>query len=208
MAELGAEPGEERLLDLLLRSGPYRLTLEELRAHPHGLDLGPLQPRLPEVLRTPSGMVELAPQALVDDVARLRAALAEPPDGRLLLVGRRHLRSNNSWGHNVASLMTGSNTCTLQIHPDDAAHLGLDDAGLARVTSAAGSVVAAVEVTDRIRPGVVSLPHGWGHDVEGTRLSVARAHPGVNVNRLVPPEVDPLSSTTVLNGIPVEVVPA
>lgn len=207
VAELDPDGGEERVLDLLLRVGPYRLTLDDVRAHPHGMDLGPLRPRLPEVLRTPSGLVELAPQPVLDDLPRLAAALDEPADG-LLLVGRRHLRSNNSWGHNVASLAGGTNRCTLQIHPDDAARRGLVDAGTATVTSSVGRVDVEVEVTDRIRPGVVSLPHGWGHDVDGVGLQVARKAGGVNSNVLTPPEVDPLSGTAVLNGFPVSVAPA
>jgi anaerobic selenocysteine-containing dehydrogenase len=207
VAELGEARGETRILDFLLRVGPYRLTLEEVARHPHGLDLGPLQPRLPEVLRTLSGKVELAPEPILADVARLRSALDEPAGG-LRLVGRRHLRSNNSWGHNVAGLVGGSNTCTLQIHPADAAEHALLDGARAIVTSSAGAVEVDVEVTDRILQGVVSLPHGWGHDVDGVRLSVARQHAGVNTNILTPPEVDPLSGTAVLNGIRVEVTPA
>jgi anaerobic selenocysteine-containing dehydrogenase len=213
---LGERRGEERLLDASLRLGPYGdgfdadpegLTLGRVAEHPHGLDLGPLRPRLPEVLRTPSGQVELAPEALIGDLRRLRAALAEYVDagsgGPLLLVGRRHLRSNNSWGHNVPGLVGGSNTCTLQVHPDDAGRLGLANGGRARVRSQVGEVVAEVEVTDRVRPGVVSLPHGWGH--AGTGLSVADGAGGVNVNVLTPPEVDPLSGNAVLNGFDVRV---
>lgn len=207
IAELDPAGGEERILDLLLRVGPYRLTLDEVRSHPHGIDLGPLRPRLPEVLRTPSGQVELAPQPLLDDLPRLAAVLDEPADG-LLLVGRRHLRSNNSWGHNLAPLVGGSNRCTLQIHPVDAAARGLVDAGTAAVTSSVGRLEVEVEVTERIRPGVVSLPHGWGHDVDGVELRVARKAGGVNSNVLTPPEIDPLSGTAVLNGIPVTVTPA
>ncbi|HET9657989.1 MAG TPA: molybdopterin dinucleotide binding domain-containing protein [Kineosporiaceae bacterium] len=207
VAELGGRPGEERLVDLLLRVGPYRLTLDQVRRHPHGLDLGELRPRLPEVLRTPSGRVELAPAPILADLPRLRAVLDEPWDG-LLLVGRRHLRSNNSWGHNVASLVGGSNRCTLQVHPQDAQARGLVDGGTAAISSAAGRLVVEVEVTDRIRPGAVSLPHGWGHDLDGVGLQVARKAGGVNTNVLTPPEVDPLSGTAVFNGIPVTVAPA
>jgi anaerobic selenocysteine-containing dehydrogenase len=153
-----------------------------------------------------------APAPPPADVARLRAALAEQagavaePGGSLLLVGRRHLRSNNSWGHNVEGLIGGSNTCTLQIHPGDAQLRGLAPGARATVTSTAGSVVAPVEITDRIRPGVVSLPHGWGH--AGTGLAVAERAGGVNVNVLTPPDVDPLSGTAVLNGFPVSVAAA
>jgi anaerobic selenocysteine-containing dehydrogenase len=211
-ARLGDRRGEERLLDALLRLGPYGdgfgadpdgLTLDRLRAYPHGLDLGPLRPRLPEVLRTPSGRVELAPPPLVADLDRLRADLAAHDPAGLVLVGRRHLRSNNSWGHNVAGLVGGSNTCTLQINPDDAEARGLADGGRARVSSSVGAVEVTVEVTARIRGGVVSLPHGWGH--AGTGQRVAEAAAGVNVNILTPPEVDPLSGTAVLNGYPVTV---
>jgi anaerobic selenocysteine-containing dehydrogenase len=215
-AALGRRRGEERLLDALLRLGPYGdgfganpagLTLDRLREYPHGLDLGPLKPRLPELLRTLSGQVELAPAQLLADVGRLGAALAEVgSDGGLVLVGRRHLRSNNSWGHNVAELVGGTNTCTLQMNPDDAKSRALVSGGLARVTSSTGSVEVEVEVTDRIRPGVVSLPHGWGHQRD-TGLSVAGLTTGANVNVLTPPEVDPLSGTAVLNGFAVEVEP-
>jgi anaerobic selenocysteine-containing dehydrogenase len=207
VAELGGGAGEERLVDLLLRVGPYRLTLDGVRRHPHGLDLGELRPRLPQVLRTPSGRVELAPAPILADLPRLRAVLDEPRDS-LLLVGRRHLRSNNSWGHNVASLVGGSNRCTLQVHPADAATRGLADGGTATVVSAAGRLDVEVEVTDRVMAGVVSLPHGWGHDVAGVGLQVARKAGGVNTNVLTPPQVDPLSGTAVLNGIPVTVAPA
>jgi anaerobic selenocysteine-containing dehydrogenase len=197
----------ERLLDATLRTGAYGLTLDELKASPHGIDLGPLQPRIPEVLRTVSGTVELCPPAIVADTDRLRAALAEPaPD--LVLVGRRHLRSNNSWMHNVEVLVKGRARCTLQVHPDDAVRRGLADGGSARVTSRVGSVVAPVEITDTVMPGVVSLPHGWGHDVPGTRMAVAAGHAGVNTNVLTDEcEVDPLSGNAVLNGIPVDVTP-
>ena len=219
VAALGDRRGPERLLDLMLRTGPYGegfgahpggLSFDALRAAPHGVDLGPLEPRLPEVLRTPSGLVELAPEPLVADVARLRAALeARAGDGSLLMVGRRHLRSNNSWMHNVAVLVKGRPRCTLLVHPDDAARLGLADGEPAEVASKAGAVTIPVEVTDAIRPGVVSIPHGWGHDRPGARLGVAGRHAGVNSNVLAEEDrFDPLSGTAVLNGIPVTVRPA
>jgi anaerobic selenocysteine-containing dehydrogenase len=221
IAGLGARRGPERLLDLMLRTGPYGLSLDDLLAAPHGIDLGPLEPRLPEVLRTPSGMVELAPEPLVADVARLGAALdpaldAGALDGRadgsaaapLVLIGRRQLRSNNSWMHNVDVLMKGRPRCTLLVHPDDAARHGLVDGGPAEVSSSAGAVTIRVEVSDSIRPGVVSIPHGWGHDRPGTRLGVAGRHAGVNSNLLAGADrFDPLSGTAVLNGIPVTVRP-
>ena len=211
-AMLPTAPGYERRLDMMLRLGPYGdafgarpggLTLERLKAAPHGIDLGPLQPRVPEVLRTASGTVELAPAALVADAARLAAALDDGPDG-FVLIGRRHLRSNNSWMHNLPALAGGTNRCTLQIHPDDAARLGLGE--FAVVKGPGGELTVPVEITDTIRPGVVSIPHGWGHGQAGTRLGVAATQPGVNVNQLNDgTHLDPLSGTAVLNGLPVEI---
>ncbi|MEU3625558.1 molybdopterin-binding oxidoreductase [Amycolatopsis coloradensis] len=200
--------GPARMIDLMLRGGPYGLKLADLEAAPHGIDLGALKPRLPEVLTTASGKVELAPDAITKDVPRLRAELDKAPDGGLLLIGRRHLSSNNSWMHNLTPLVRGGNRCTVQVHPDDASRLGLTDGGLASVTSRAGKLEAPVEVTDDVRPGVVSMPHGWGHDVDGMRTKVATAHAGVNSN-LVADEtlLDVPSGNAVLNGIPVEVAP-
>ncbi|HEX2040964.1 MAG TPA: molybdopterin oxidoreductase family protein [Acidimicrobiales bacterium] len=209
IAELAPRVGPERMLDFLLRTGPYKLTLDELLEHPHGIDLGPLEPRLPEALRTPSGMIELAPEPLVADVARLRASLERAGEGSFVLIGRRHLRSNNSWMHNLPVLVKGKPRCTLQVHPDDAARVGLVDGGSARLSSRTGSVVAPVEVSDALLPGVVSLPHGWGHDLPGVQLSVAAAHAGVNSNVLADDELfDAVSGNAVLNGVPVTLEPA
>jgi anaerobic selenocysteine-containing dehydrogenase len=248
--------GPERLLDLLLRAGPYGdgfgtdpegLSLARLEAHPHGIDLGPLEPRIPGVLTTASGRIELAPEPIVADVARLQrhleatevarlerrpeatevaglerrpeaaevagferhpeAADAPRTDG-LVLIGRRHLRTNNSWSHNVAGLAKGQQLCTLRIHPDDAAERGLVDGATAVVRSAAGAVSVPVEVTDALRRGVVSLPHGFGHDLDGVEQTIARAAGGANSNVLSDRHlVDPISGNAVLNGLDVEVVP-
>jgi anaerobic selenocysteine-containing dehydrogenase len=142
---------------------------------------------------------------LIADLDRLAASLDRPAPG-LLLVGRRHVRSNNSWMHNLPMLAKGPARCTLQLHPSDAAARGLQAGGLARVSSRVGSVEAPVEITDGIAPGVVSLPHGWGHDEPGTQLAVAAQRPGSNSNILTDElALDPLSGTAVLNGIPVEV---
>jgi anaerobic selenocysteine-containing dehydrogenase len=207
LAELAPRVGPERMLDLMLRTGPYELTLDQLLEHPHGIDLGPLEPRLPDVLRTASGMIEMGAEPFIADVPRLKAALDRTTNGGFVLIGRRHLRSNNSWMHNVTVLMKGKSRCTLQIHPDDARRLGLGDE--AKVTSRAGAVVVAIEVTDAVMPGVVSLPHGWGHDLPGVEMKVARAHAGVNSNILADDDLfDPLSGNAVFNGIPVEVAPA
>jgi anaerobic selenocysteine-containing dehydrogenase len=208
-ADLGRRRGVERMVDLMLRAGPYDLTLDDLERSPHGIDLGPLEPRIPEVLRTASGKVELAPEAIVADVDRLRASLAAARNGGLVLVGRRQLRSNNSWMHNLPNLVGGTNRCTLQVAPGDAARLGLVDGGAARVRSRAGELVADVEVTDAVMEGVVSLPHGWGHGQAGTRMGTAAEHAGVNSNVLADElDVDAVSGNAVLNGIPVELAPA
>ncbi|HMG26368.1 MAG TPA: molybdopterin-dependent oxidoreductase [Acidimicrobiia bacterium] len=217
LGALSSRRGPERILDLMLRTGPYGdgfgadpsgLSLAVLEAAPHGVDLGPLQPRVPEVLRTPSGKIELAPEPVVDDVARLRASLSRGRNGYLVLVGRRDLRSNNSWMHNLDVLVKGKERCTLQVHPEDAARLGLVSGGTACVRSRRGEVAVTVEVTDGIMPGVVSIPHGWGHGVDGAGLSVAAGRPGVNSNLLADGDLfDPLSGNAVLNGIPVKVEP-
>ncbi|WP_327291825.1 molybdopterin-dependent oxidoreductase [Streptomyces sp. NBC_01198] len=215
-AQLDGRTGYERRLDLMLRLGPYGdgfgadpegLTLARLLDHPHGIDLGPLGSRLPAVLRTASGTVELAAAPIAADVPRLRAAVARGGDGQsLVLIGRRHLRSNNSWMHNVPALTGGSNRCTAQLHPEDAARLGLADGALARIKGDGGEITAAVEITDTLRRGVVCLPHGWGHDRNGTRLATASREPGANVNQLLDgSRLDPLSGTAVLNGFPIQV---
>lgn len=218
-AQLAGDTGPERRLDMMLRLGPYGdgfgarpdgLGLTRLLAAPHGIDLGPLRPRLPQPLKTRSGRIELLPQPIAGDLPRLREGMRQRTNG-LVLVGRRHLRSNNSWMHNVPALTGGTNRCTLHIHPEDAERLGVRDGAPVRVKGAGGEVTAPAEVTDGVRPGVVSLPHGWGHDRPGTRLSHAAADPGVNVNQLLDGSLlDPLSGNAVLNGVPVELaaVPA
>jgi anaerobic selenocysteine-containing dehydrogenase len=203
----------DRIVDALVRTGPWGdgfvdaadgISLRTLLDNPHGIDFGPLEPRLPGRLRTRSGKVELAPQEIVAAIPAVLAA-AEPADG-LVMIGRRHLRSNNSWMHNVEVLVKGRERCTLLMHPDDAAARGLRNGECARVTSSVAAVEALVEISDEMMPGVVSLPHGWGHDVEGTRLSVATRRPGVNMNRLADGHVlDPLSGNARINGVPVTV---
>jgi anaerobic selenocysteine-containing dehydrogenase len=209
--------GPERILDFAIRIGPWGdawgarpdgLTLARLKELPNGIDMGALEPRIPEVLETPSGKIELAPGYIVADVPRLRRRLARR-DAGLVLVSRRHLRSNNSWMHNVPALMTGKDRCTLLVHPEDAGRIGLANGGLARIQSKAGSVTAPVEVSEEMMPGVVCLPHGWGHDRPGAKLSVASQHAGVCNNILAPGElVDAISGNAVVNGIPVEVTAA
>ena len=215
---LGDRPAEERLLDLLLRTGhrgdafgarPDGLSLAVLEESPHGIDFGPLGPRLPDALATESGLVELAPPQLVADLARLDRALDAAATGGMVLVGRRQLRTANSWTQNVPVLVRGKDSCIAQLHPDDAGRLGLVDGATARVSSAAGSIDVPVELTDAVMPGVVCIPYGWGHGLPGTRQAVAAGHAGVNVNILTDAFLlDPVSGNAVLNGIPVTVEPA
>ncbi|GAA3792082.1 molybdopterin oxidoreductase family protein [Sphaerisporangium flaviroseum] len=180
------------------------LSLARLLESPHGIDLGPLKPRLPGILSTASGAIELAPEPILADVVRLREALGRQAGG-FVLIGRRHLRSNNSWMHNVAPLVGGTNRCTLQINPRDAAELGLAEQAVIR--SATGELTVQLEHTDTIMRGVVSLPHGWGH--AGTSQLVAAKNAGVNANALTDESiVDPLSGNAVLNGVPVTLSPA
>ncbi len=202
----------ERFVDALLRLGPYGvgrggMSVAKLRENPHGMDLGPLVPVLPGMLRTPHRCVELAPPSFVREVDLLEERLlAKAPD--LLLIGRRHLRSNNSWLHNSARLVKGKRRCTLLIHPSDAEARGVREGDQVRMKSARGEVHVPVTISDEIMQGVVSLPHGFGHGREGTRLSVAGAteNAGVSVNDLTDEHrVDHLTGNAALNGTPVEV---
>jgi len=208
--------GADRMLELALRTGPYGdqfgkhpdgLTLAKLRAAPSGIDLGPMGQRIPEALRTPSGKIELAPQLLLDDLARVAADLQAPPP-ELVIIGRRQLRSNNSWMHNLPVLAKGAYRCTALLHPLDAARLGIADGGMARISNGERRIDVQVDVSDEMMPGVVSLPHGWGHDLPGAQLNVAAERPGVNLNALLDENLrDPLSGNAVLSGIPVRMQP-
>ena len=214
LASLGDRRGPERLIDLALRSGPYGdrfglkpegLTLAKVKAADGGIDLGALQPRIPEVLRTPSGRIELAPPLVLGDLTHVDAALASPALG-MLLIGRRDVRSGNSWMHNLPILAKGPERCTLLINPLDAARLGLADGGLARLKAAGAELLAPIHITPDLMPGVVSLPHGWGHDLPGAQLGLAAQRPGVNMNALLDDALrDPLSGNAVLSGVAVEV---
>jgi anaerobic selenocysteine-containing dehydrogenase len=207
-------PGPERVLELAIRSGPFGdrygerpdgVTLETFKARPHGILFGPAQPKIEEILRTPSNKIEIAPEHLLSDIPRLRTAMQEP-QSETLLVSRRHLNSMNSWMHNIEVLVKGPERCTLFIHPRDAQRIGVTNGELVRVTTIEGSAEVAAEVTDGIRPGVVSLPHGWGHDRPGSRTRVASRRPGVNSNRLNPGRlVDEASGNAVVNGVPVRI---
>ncbi len=207
--------GPDALLGLLLRLGPYGtfmpfgpgLTFGRVKSAPHGIDLGPLRPALPERLRTRERRIALAPARLVADLDRLKARRAGMAAANgLVLIGRRDLRSNNSWMHNAPRLMKGHDRCTLLMHPEDAAARGLKDGQDVRVSSRTGSLVVSLEASPALRPGVVSLPHGFGHGREGVRLRVAAGHAGVSMNDLTDEGlVDGLCGTAVLSGVPVEV---
>jgi anaerobic selenocysteine-containing dehydrogenase len=198
----------ERILDALLRVGPHRLTLATLRGHPHGMDLGPLEPgRFRDRIATPDRMADVAP---ADFVREARAELLPEADGEtageLVLIGRRQLRDNNSWMHNSRRLVKGPLRCTALLHPTDAAARHLANGDLVRLESDAGAIVVPVEVTEAIRPGVVSLPHGWGHDRDGTRLGVARERPGASANDVTSDlYLDTLSGNAAFNGLAVTV---
>jgi len=217
------EPWEwaEQVIDFRLRVGqhgdgfganPEGITLRKLiDEFPSGADFGPLVPRFPGAIKTVSGTVELAPQPIIDDLVRHGAAFDElgHANEQLVLIGRRHLKTVNSWMHNLNILIKGKTDCNLQVHPDDAARLGLTDGGSASVRSRVGSVVAPVEVTDQVMPGVVCLPHGWGYDEAGIEMHTAKTKPGVNSNALTDDAaLDALSGNCALNGIPVDVTAA
>ncbi len=208
--------GLRRSLDLLLRRSPRHLTLSELERAPHGLDLGPLAPCLPERLLTPQQRIRLAPPIFLKEVERLEAALTEaafasPPEptSPLLLVTRRQLRGQSSFLHNLPSLARGRRTCTLWVHPEDAATRELVEGDPVIVRSATGEVRVTLEVTSRVVPGVVSLPLGYGHDRDGVAMAVARGLGGASVNDLTDDQrVDAFTGGAVLQGVPVTVEPA
>jgi anaerobic selenocysteine-containing dehydrogenase len=216
LGAIAGTKGPERLLDLALRAGPYGdrfglvpdgLTLAQVQAAPAGIDLGALDTRLPDLLRTLSGKIELAPPLLLDDLGRARADLVRGVP-ELVIVGRRQLRSNNSWMHNLPVLAKGPFRCTALVSSIDATRLGLEDGGRARIANGARSIEVEVEVSDDMMPGVVSLPHGWGHDLPGARLGVAGARPGANLNALFDETLrDPLSGNAVLGGVPITMQP-
>ena len=215
MLSAGGRRGTARNLDFALQTGPYGaafganpggLSLDVLLANPHGVDLGALEPKMPEMLRTPSGRIELSPEVFINDLKRLKESMNGVDLDQMLLVGRRDLKSNNSWMHNIKVLTKGSLSCTAHIHPNDAARIGAVTGTALRIASRVGEVQVPAEVTDSVRPGVVSLPHGWGHSVPGTKMSVAGEKAGVNSNILTDDQVlDPLSGNAVLSAIPVTV---
>ncbi|MCO4078427.1 molybdopterin oxidoreductase family protein [Pseudomonas aeruginosa] len=201
----------QQMIDLGLRAGAYgdrsehRLSLATLREHPHGIDLGPLRPNLAPRLKTVGQRIQAAPPLFVDDLQRF-AAQPLPASDQLLLIGRRHVRSNNSWMHNYHRLVKGKPRHQLLMHPRDLEGRGLVDGQRVRVRSRGGSVEVEVAASSEMMPGVVSLPHGWGHARPGVQLAIARAQAGASANDLTDERhLDLLSGNAALNGLPVEV---
>lgn len=201
----------EQMLDFGLRAGPYGpegLTLDKLKANPHGIDLGPLQSQLPDHLLTPKQTIDLAHNALTKDVTRIAQLLDRPTTDEfdLALIGRRDLRSNNSWMHNSERLVRGKARCTVLLHPDDAAARDIVSGQMVEVASRVGKVRISAEITPTIKRGVVSMPHGWGHGRDGVRLRVAQANAGVSINDLTDDKlIDTLTGNAALSGVPVRV---
>lgn len=213
---LAEDAGPDRLFDILVRTGPYGdafgqdpdgLTRDAIAARPNGIDLGGMEPQFPARLATPDGLIDLAPAIIVEDLARLHerfAARQQEEDG-FLLIGRRHMRSNNSWMHNLNVLVKGKDRCTLMIHPDDAARLELSAGDIVTISTEVNAIDVPVEISDEIMTGVVSIPHGWGHALAETQIDIANDHPGTNVNALIGEEMyDKPSGNSMLNGIPVQ----
>ena len=183
-----------------------KLTLGRILRHPHGIDLGPLAPCLPARLQTRNARIDLLPKALVADLERLEQADTASAGSMLRLIGRRDLRTNNSWMHNSRRMVKGPARCTLLIHPDDAAARALGPGELATVHSRVGEVSLPIEISTDMMPGVVSIPHGWGHHRPGIRLGVAQSHAGVSANDLTDETfLDALCGNAALNGVPVTV---
>ena len=180
-------------------------SLNKIKKQVHGVDLGPLKPCLPQRLFTSDKKIDLSPSIIVDDLTRVKSYLGQSEqNGDLTLIGRRQLRSNNSWMHNYQRLVKGKPRCTLMIHPTDAARYDLNEGDDALVATRVNELKVPVEITDKIMPGVISIPHGWGHNRAGTKLGIASSRPGVSANDLTDDQdVDAVSGNAVLNGVPV-----
>jgi anaerobic selenocysteine-containing dehydrogenase len=201
--------GAEWVINRELRKGPYDIDLKTLKQNPHGVDLGPLAPCLPERLFTRDKMIDLAPPEFMEDIGRLDASITEfdvkvTTEFDLLLIGRREIRTNNSWLHNSHRMVKGKERCIAFVNPVDAEARHISDGDLVSVKSKVGLIELPVSLSDDMMPGVISIPHGWGHVMEDIRLSVAAEHPGVNVNLLTDENfLDVLSGNAALNGVPV-----
>jgi anaerobic selenocysteine-containing dehydrogenase len=203
-------PSARQIVAGLLRTNGVT-TLKQLIRHPEGIDLGPLRPTMPERLQTKDQRIDLAPELLVGDLPRLQAwvdeRLATAADD-LVLIGRRHQQDCNAWFHNVERVNRGRPRHQLLMHPDDLAARGIADGDLVTVTSRVGAVTVDVRATDDMMRGVVSLPHGYGHQVDGVRLTRASKVPGVSINDLTDPDLLDLSGNAALSGVAVTVAPA
>lgn len=202
----------EIILDMELKNGPYGeqgMSLKKLIDNPHGIDIGPLMPCLAERIKTAEGKVQLLPQLYLDDLPRLNAVMkqsARDKDYPFDLIGRRLVKSHNTWTQNSDRLIKGKNPCTLEIHPEDAKALGIEKGQLILVSSNVGSVEIEAAITDDIQLGVVSMPQGWGHNQKDTNMSVAATQPGVSINDLTDAQrVDTLTGNAALNGTPVAI---
>ncbi|HSB96072.1 MAG TPA: molybdopterin dinucleotide binding domain-containing protein, partial [Spongiibacteraceae bacterium] len=218
----GSVGGPERMLDAMIRNGPYGdgfdddaegWSLAKIIAANRCIDLGPMQPQLPAALCSPDRRINLMHQIFIDDLPRLRADFDKnerPGPNDMLLIGRRHIRDMNTWLHNLNTYVRGKNRCTLKVNPIDAQRIGLSDGGIANITSRVGAAHVEVEVSDEIMPGVVSLPHGFGHRYRETEQTIAKGVlPGISCNDLIDDEVlDVASGTSVVNGAAVQVFPA
>jgi anaerobic selenocysteine-containing dehydrogenase len=207
-------PSPDKLIDIGIQRGPYSaaaghelaLTLDKIKQHPHGLDIGPLEPSLLERLCTPDGKITLMADYISEDLARLASDLQTTEEGELLLIGRRHIRSNNSWMHNSHRLVKGKPRWQLLMHPQDMATHQLQDQSQVRIQSRVGEVQTQVLASDEVMPGVVSLPHGWGHQRDGVNLEIAAEQAGVSCNDLTDDKlIDQASGNSALNGVPVRV---
>ena len=194
------------MLDQGLRRGPYAgMTLNKIKKNPHGLDLGPLKRMLPKALKHKDKQIHLNIDFYQADLARVREMMQDYDDKQVLLIGRRHVRSNNSWLHNSYRLVKGKPRCTLMLHPETAKEYGIEDGQNVKVTSRVGSVMIVAEVTNELMPRVVSIPHGWGHGRKGVKQKIAQAHAGVSVNDLTDDTlIDQLSGNAAVNGVPVQ----
>jgi anaerobic selenocysteine-containing dehydrogenase len=198
--------GPKFVLEQGLKYGPYKeVTLDVLMENPHGIDLGPLHSMLPDAIKHADKQIHLHVDFYQADLARVREMVQQYNDDEILLIGRRHVRSNNSWLHNSHRLVKGKSRCTLMLHPDTAAQHGIVDGQSVKVTSRISSVIIAAEVTDELMPGVVSIPHGFGHGRKGVKQKIAQAHAGVSVNDLTDDTlIDQLSGNAAVNGVPVQ----
>jgi anaerobic selenocysteine-containing dehydrogenase len=213
---LGEHITPTHIVDLGLRFGEYGskwnlldtsgLSIKKLKENPHGIDLGELRPVLPKKLHTPGKKISLAPEVFCKDLVRLDQSRREVGQDELLLIGRRELRTNNSWLHNSQRMIKGKQRCTLLMHPQDAFERALENGQSVHVRSRVGHIEVPVQISDEIMPGVVSLPHGWGHGRKGARLNVASSVPGASINDLTDEtRVDVMSGVAALSGTPVTV---